>query len=53
MLGAVFMGAHYVEPCTDLAAPEVDGPRDAIVRVTRSAICGTDMTEPTAVRWHQ
>jgi 2-desacetyl-2-hydroxyethyl bacteriochlorophyllide A dehydrogenase len=44
MLGAVFRGAREVESCTDLAVPAVAAPRDAVVRITRSAICGTDLT---------
>lgn len=43
MLGAVYRGARQVESCTDLAVPTVTGPREAVVRITRSAICGTDL----------
>jgi threonine dehydrogenase-like Zn-dependent dehydrogenase len=44
MLGAVFRGAREIESCTDLPVPAVAAPRDAVVRITRSAICGTDLT---------
>jgi threonine dehydrogenase-like Zn-dependent dehydrogenase len=40
--GVVWHGAGDVR-LEELAAPQLGGPRDAIVRVTRSAICGTDL----------
>jgi 2-desacetyl-2-hydroxyethyl bacteriochlorophyllide A dehydrogenase len=44
MLAAVFEGARHIRLRTDLVVPTVTGTRDAIVRVTRSAICGTDLS---------
>ncbi|MEV4211227.1 alcohol dehydrogenase catalytic domain-containing protein [Micromonospora sp. NPDC049662] len=43
MRGAAFQGAFDVRLRTDLPEPEITGPRDAVVRVTRTAICGTDL----------
>lgn len=42
MRGVVFEGAGRVR-VTDLPDPELEAPGDAIVRVTRSAICGSDL----------
>lgn len=42
MRGVVFDGDGRVR-VTDLAEPEIEGPGDAIVRVTTSAICGSDL----------
>jgi threonine dehydrogenase-like Zn-dependent dehydrogenase len=42
MRGVVFDGEGRVL-VTDLPDPEVEAPGDAIVRVTRSAICGSDL----------
>jgi threonine dehydrogenase-like Zn-dependent dehydrogenase len=42
MRGVVFDGVGRVR-VTDLADPEIEAPGDAIVRVTRSAICGSDL----------
>ena len=42
MRGVVFDGAGSVR-VTDLPDPELEAPGDAIVRVTRSAICGSDL----------
>jgi threonine dehydrogenase-like Zn-dependent dehydrogenase len=42
MRGVVFDGVGTVR-VTDLPDPELEAPRDAIVRVTRSAICGSDL----------
>ena len=42
MRGVVFDGVGRVR-VTDLPDPEVGSPRDAIVRVTRTAICGSDL----------
>jgi threonine dehydrogenase-like Zn-dependent dehydrogenase len=42
MRGVVFDGEGQVR-VTDLPDPRVDAPDDAIVRVTRSAICGSDL----------
>jgi len=42
MRGVVFDGPGSVR-VTDLPEPELEAPRDAIVRVTRSAICGSDL----------
>jgi threonine dehydrogenase-like Zn-dependent dehydrogenase len=42
MRGVVFDGDGRVR-VTDLADPELEGPGDAIVRVTTSAICGSDL----------
>jgi 2-desacetyl-2-hydroxyethyl bacteriochlorophyllide A dehydrogenase len=43
MLGAVYRGPGLIEPRGDLPVPAVAGPRDALVRITRSAVCGTDL----------
>lgn len=43
MLGAVYRGPRLIEPSTDLPEPVAAGPRDAVVRIARSAICGTDL----------
>ena len=43
MRGTVFRGPYDVELREDLPEPRLTGPRDAVVRVTRSAICGTDL----------
>lgn len=43
MRGAVLRGPYDVVLRDDLPEPEVRTPRDAVVRVTRSAICGTDL----------
>ncbi|HKO36991.1 MAG TPA: alcohol dehydrogenase catalytic domain-containing protein [Solirubrobacterales bacterium] len=42
MKGAVWRGAYDVR-LEELPQPELSGPRDAVVRMTRSAICGTDL----------
>lgn len=42
MKGAVWRGAYDVQ-LEELPEPELSGPRDAVVRMTRSAICGTDL----------
>jgi threonine dehydrogenase-like Zn-dependent dehydrogenase len=42
MRGVVFDGVGSVR-VTDLPDPELEAPGDAIVRVTRSAICGSDL----------
>jgi threonine dehydrogenase-like Zn-dependent dehydrogenase len=42
MRGVVFGGAGRVR-VTDLPDPKLEAPGDAIVRVTRSAICGSDL----------
>lgn len=42
MKGVVWRGVRDVR-LEELPAPQLSGPRDAIVRVTRSAICGTDL----------
>lgn len=42
MKGVVWRGAYDVR-LEELPDPELSGPRDAIVRMTRSAICGTDL----------
>jgi threonine dehydrogenase-like Zn-dependent dehydrogenase len=42
MRGVVFDGEGRVR-VTDLPDPELEAPGDAIVRVTRSAICGSDL----------
>ena len=42
MRAVVFEGAGRVR-VTDLPDPELEAPGDAIVRVTRSAICGSDL----------
>jgi threonine dehydrogenase-like Zn-dependent dehydrogenase len=42
MRGVVFEGAGRVR-VTDLPDPKLEAPGDAIVRVTRSAICGSDL----------
>ncbi|MGH3155677.1 MAG: alcohol dehydrogenase catalytic domain-containing protein [Streptosporangiaceae bacterium] len=44
MQAAVFVGARQVELRTDLAVPVITDARDAVVRITRSAICGTDLS---------
>lgn len=43
MKGVVWRGARDVVLDGDLAPPAVVDPGDAVVRVTRSAICGTDL----------
>ncbi|WP_158562911.1 alcohol dehydrogenase catalytic domain-containing protein [Marinitenerispora sediminis] len=43
MKGVVYTGPGRVEVDTALPEPRVRGPRDAVVRVTRAAICGTDL----------
>jgi 2-desacetyl-2-hydroxyethyl bacteriochlorophyllide A dehydrogenase len=42
MRAVVFVEPGRVE-VADVAEPVLEGPRDAIVRVTRAAICGTDL----------
>ncbi|MFI1418625.1 alcohol dehydrogenase catalytic domain-containing protein [Streptomyces sp. NPDC020731] len=42
MRAVVYRGPRHVE-LVARAAPRLQGPRDALVRVTRSAICGTDL----------
>jgi 2-desacetyl-2-hydroxyethyl bacteriochlorophyllide A dehydrogenase len=39
----VYRGPRQVEVVVDLPEPVVTGPRDAVLRVTRSAICGSDL----------
>ena len=43
MRGVVYQGPRRVEVRADLPEPAVAGPRDAVVRVTCAAICGTDL----------
>ncbi|MEU4210433.1 alcohol dehydrogenase catalytic domain-containing protein [Streptomyces sp. NPDC026206] len=43
MKGVVYRGPGKVEVCAHLPRPRAGGPRDALVRVTASAICGTDL----------
>ncbi|RSM56220.1 alcohol dehydrogenase [Amycolatopsis sp. WAC 01376] len=43
MRGVVYHGPGDVRVEPDLPMPTVRGPRDAVVRVTRTAICGTDL----------
>jgi threonine dehydrogenase-like Zn-dependent dehydrogenase len=42
MRGTVYLGPRQVR-LRDLPLPRVEGARDAVIRVTRSAICGTDL----------
>ena len=42
MIAAVFRGPGLIE-VEEMARPTVQDPRDAVVRVTRAAICGTDL----------
>lgn len=42
MKGVVYRGPGRVA-VEDLAEPRVEQPRDAVVRVTRAAVCGTDL----------
>lgn len=42
MKGVVWRGAYDVR-LEELPDPQLSGPRDAIIRMTRSAICGTDL----------
>lgn len=39
----MWYGPYDVRVVDDLPLPEARGPRDAVVRVTRTAICGTDL----------
>jgi 2-desacetyl-2-hydroxyethyl bacteriochlorophyllide A dehydrogenase len=43
MKGVVFQGPHRVRVDADLPVPGVRDPRDAVVRTTRTAICGSDL----------
>lgn len=43
MKGVVWNGPYELELARDLPDPRIEQPRDAIVRVTRTAICGTDL----------
>ena len=43
MKGLVYRGPRQVEVVTGLAMPALRDGRDAVVRVVRSAICGTDL----------
>lgn len=43
MKGVVWKGARALVLAEDLERPTVQGDGDAVVRVTRSAICGTDL----------
>ncbi|WP_158883755.1 alcohol dehydrogenase catalytic domain-containing protein [Amycolatopsis anabasis] len=43
MKGVVYCGPRDVRLAHDLPVPEVTGPRDAVVRVTTTSICGTDL----------
>jgi 2-desacetyl-2-hydroxyethyl bacteriochlorophyllide A dehydrogenase len=43
MKGVVYHGPGDVRVHDDLPMPELRGPRDAVVRVTITAICGTDL----------
>ena len=60
MRAVVFADGGRVE-VADVAAPVIERPTDAIVRVTRAAICGTDLhllhgkapIEPGAVLGHE
>jgi 2-desacetyl-2-hydroxyethyl bacteriochlorophyllide A dehydrogenase len=41
--GVVYRGPGSVEVAADLPEPQVTGPRDAVVRVRATGICGTDL----------
>jgi len=43
MKGVVWHGPYDVRVVEDLPLPQIEKPDDAIIRVTRSAICGTDL----------
>jgi 2-desacetyl-2-hydroxyethyl bacteriochlorophyllide A dehydrogenase len=43
MKGVVFQGPYQVTVDAELPMPRVLNPRDAVVRVTRTAICGSDL----------
>lgn len=43
MKGVVWRGPYDVYLADDLAQPQVATARDAVIRVTRTAICGTDL----------
>jgi 2-desacetyl-2-hydroxyethyl bacteriochlorophyllide A dehydrogenase len=43
MRGVVFQGPYRVTVDAELPMPRVEDPRDAVVRVTRTAICGSDL----------
>jgi threonine dehydrogenase-like Zn-dependent dehydrogenase len=43
MNGVLWHGPYDVRVSTDLPLPQILDPRDAIIQVTRSAICGTDL----------
>jgi 2-desacetyl-2-hydroxyethyl bacteriochlorophyllide A dehydrogenase len=43
MRGVVYLAPRCVRVEDDLPEPAVAGPRDAVIRVTRTAICGTDL----------
>lgn len=43
MRGVVYRGPHDVELVHDLPVPRLQSGRDAVVRVTAAAICGTDL----------
>jgi threonine dehydrogenase-like Zn-dependent dehydrogenase len=47
MLAMNYRGPYRVR-ATQKAEPRIEHPNDAIVRVTRSCICGSDPTSPTA-----
>lgn len=43
MKGVVWRGPYDLQLADDLALPQVTSARDAVIRVTRTAICGTDL----------
>ncbi|WP_431910564.1 alcohol dehydrogenase catalytic domain-containing protein [Micromonospora carbonacea] len=43
MRGVVYRGPRHVEVVDDLPMPRLESERDAVVRVTRAAICGSDL----------
>jgi threonine dehydrogenase-like Zn-dependent dehydrogenase len=43
MRGVVWRRPYDIQVADDLPMPELQGPRDAVIRVTRAAICGTDL----------
>lgn len=43
MLAMNYRGPYRVRPVLDKPIPEIEHPNDAIVRVTRSCICGSDL----------
>jgi threonine dehydrogenase-like Zn-dependent dehydrogenase len=43
MKGIVLRGPYEIEAVSDLPFPEILEPRDSVIRITRAAICGTDL----------